>query len=91
MVILSIQWHIASQKIPTLTIIKLHLKSAKNYEEVFNFNSILVGNVDDTEIMVEHIKRKFPNNFIGLAGFSAGSAQVISYIGQKGEKVKVTY
>ena len=50
-----------------------------------------MGNVDDTEIMVEHIKRKFPNNFIGLAGFSAGSAQVISYIGQKGEKVKVTY
>ena len=35
LVILSIQWHIASQKIPTLTIVKLRLKSAKNYEEVF--------------------------------------------------------
>ena len=35
LVILSIQWHIASQKIPTLTIVKLRLKSAKNYDEVF--------------------------------------------------------
>ena len=35
LVILSIQWHIANQKIPTLTIVKLRLKSAKNYDEGF--------------------------------------------------------
>ena len=37
LVILSIQWHIASQKIPTLTIVKLRLKSAKNYDEGFKY------------------------------------------------------
>ena len=38
LVILSIQWHIASQKIPTLTLVKLRLKSAKNYDEGFMYN-----------------------------------------------------
>ena len=35
--ILSIEWHIASQKIPILTIAKVRLKSAKNYDEGFRF------------------------------------------------------
>ena len=33
--ILSIEWHIASQKIPILTIAKVRLKSAINYGEGF--------------------------------------------------------
>ena len=33
--ILSIEWHIASQKIPILTMVKVRLKSAKNYDEGF--------------------------------------------------------
>ena len=32
---------------------------------------------------------RFPNNFIGLAGISAGSGQVVSYIGREGNNVKV--
>ena len=35
-----------------------------------------MGNVDDTVLMVESIRKKFPDNFLGLAGLSAGSGQV---------------
>merc|ERR1719419_215544 len=48
----------------------------------------IMGNVDDTVIMVNRIRQKFPNNFIGLAGLSAGSGQVVSYIGREGSAVK---
>ena len=33
----------------------------------------IMGNVDDTVIMVKKMRIRFPNNFIGLAGVSAGS------------------
>ena len=36
----------------------------------------IMGNVDDTVLMVESIRKKFPDNFLGLAGLSAGSGQV---------------
>ena len=36
----------------------------------------IMGNVDDTVLMVETIRKKFPDNFLGLAGLSAGSGQV---------------
>ena len=49
----------------------------------------IMGNVDDTKMMVDQIKQHFPNNFVGLVGLSAGSGQVGSYIGQEGDKVKV--
>jgi len=48
----------------------------------------IMGNVDDTVVMVSRIREKFPHNFIGLAGLSAGSGQVVSYIGREGEAVK---
>ena len=38
----------------------------------------IMGNVDDTVIMVNRIREKFPHQFIGLAGLSAGSGQVLS-------------
>ena len=52
LVILSIQWHIASQKIPNLTIVKLRLKSAKNYTvselEVTNYKRLeMIENQND--------------------------------------------
>ena len=45
--ILSIEWHIASQKIPILTIAKVRLKSAKNYDEGFmvGFEGLWVHNI----------------------------------------------
>ena len=49
----------------------------------------IMGNVDDTVLMVDRIRLHFPNNFVGLAGLSAGSGQVVSYIGREGDKAKV--
>ena len=49
----------------------------------------IMGNVDDTELMVDSICKQYPDSFIGLAGLSAGSGQVVSYIGQKGRAVKI--
>ena len=37
----------------------------------------IMGNVDDTVIMVKEMRIKFPKNFIGLAGVSAGSGMYI--------------
>ena len=37
----------------------------------------LLGTVDDTVSMVNHITAAYPDSFIGLAGISAGSGQVI--------------
>ena len=48
-----------------------------------------MGNVDDTVLMVDRIRKHFPNNFIALAGVSAGSGQVVSYIGREGDKAKI--
>jgi len=49
----------------------------------------IVGNVDDSVLLVDQMRQRFPTNFIGLAGISAGSGQVVSYIGREGHKVKV--
>ena len=49
----------------------------------------IMGNVDDTVLMVDRIRKNFPNNFVGLAGVSAGSGQVVSYIGREGDKAKI--
>ena len=49
----------------------------------------IMGNVDDTVIMVDKMRQRFPSNFVGLAGISAGSGQVVSYIGREGDEVKV--
>ena len=49
----------------------------------------VMGNVDDTVLMVDRMRKHYPNNFIGLAGISAGSGQVVSYIGREGDQVKV--
>lgn len=49
----------------------------------------IMGNVDDTVMMVDSMRKQYPNNFIGLAGISAGSGQVVSYIGREGNQVRV--
>ena len=49
----------------------------------------ILGNVDDTVAMVENIRENHPNSFIALAGISAGSGQVVSYIGREGSKTPI--
>lgn len=49
----------------------------------------IMGNVDDTVTMVDKMRKRYPNNFIALAGISAGSGQVVSYIGREGERVSI--
>ncbi len=47
-----------------------------------NFN--LMGDVDDTVAMLDHIKTIYPNcKFMAAVGISAGSGQVVSYIGRE--------
>ena len=49
----------------------------------------ILGNVDDTALMVDQMRRKFPNNFIGLVGLSAGATPLIGYIGRGKNKYKI--
>ena len=49
----------------------------------------IMGNVDDTVLLVNQMRQRYPENFIGLAGISAGSGQVVSYIGREGSNVSV--
>ena len=49
----------------------------------------IMGNVDDTVLLVNQMRQRYPDNFIGLAGISAGSGQVVSYIGREGKNVMV--
>ena len=49
----------------------------------------ILGNADDRVAMVGKMRKKYPNNFIALAGVSAGSAQVVSYIGREGDRVQI--
>lgn len=51
-----------------------------------NFN--IMGNAEDTHLMVKHVRAKYPRSFLGAAGISAGSGQVVSYIGQQGSFLK---
>ena len=39
--------------------------------------------------MVENIRENHPDSFIALAGISAGSGQVVSYIGREGGKTPI--
>ena len=39
--------------------------------------------------MVENIRENHPDSFIALAGISAGSGQVVSYIGREGSKTPI--
>uniref|UniRef100_A0A7S4LPR0 AB hydrolase-1 domain-containing protein n=1 Tax=Oxyrrhis marina TaxID=2969 RepID=A0A7S4LPR0_OXYMA len=53
-----------------------------------NFN--LMGNPDDTRLMVDAVVQRYPRaSFIGMAGISAGSGQIITYLGQEGKKTPV--
>jgi len=49
----------------------------------------LLGNIDDTVAMVDTIRQQYPDSFIALAGISAGSGQVVSYIGREGDRTAV--
>ena len=49
----------------------------------------IMGNVDDTVLLVNQMRQRYPDNFIGLAGISAGSGQVVSYIGRESSNVSV--
>jgi len=47
----------------------------------------IMGNVDDTVAMVDHVKALHPKSFLALAGLSAGSGVVVNYIGREGSEV----
>lgn len=49
----------------------------------------LLGNVDDTIAMVDRIKACHPTSFIALAGVSAGSGAVVTYIGHQGDSTLI--
>ena len=49
----------------------------------------ILGNLDDTVIMVKKMRERYPNNFMALAGMSAGGGHLISYIGREGDRVPV--
>ena len=49
----------------------------------------LLGTIDDTCSMVNHLHTTHPKSFIALAGISAGSGQVVSYIGREGSKTPI--
>jgi predicted alpha/beta-fold hydrolase len=54
----------------------LKLKSAK-------FN--IMGDTKDTELIMKKIRKKYPNSFIAMVGISAGSGQLVSYLGKSSE------
>ena len=47
------------------------------------------GNVDDTVAMVEKMRKRYPDNFIALAGLSVGSGQVVKYVCREGDRVQI--
>ena len=52
-------------------------------------NFCVIGNVDDTVAMVSRIRQLYPDNFLGLAGISAGSGQVVSFAGREGDRAGI--
>lgn len=51
----------------------------------------LMGDTDDTVAMIRHGKRLFPKaSFYGAVGISAGSGQLVSYIGGQGKQVDIS-
>jgi uncharacterized protein len=51
----------------------------------------LMGDVDDTVAMVNFVRKQFPKSkFIGGVGISAGSGQIVSYIGRESERVGIS-
>lgn len=54
-----------------------------------NFN--LMGDIDDTVAMIHHVKTLYPNaKFFTAVGISAGSGQVVSYIGREAHNVEIS-
>lgn len=50
----------------------------------------IMGDADDTRVMVEHVSSKFPaTSFLGMVGISAGSGLLGTYLGQQGDKTPV--
>eukprot|EP01134_Creolimax_fragrantissima_P005848 CFRG5848T1 len=47
----------------------------------FNF----MGCTNDTTLMVKYVEKMYPDSFLGAVGFSAGSGQVVSYIGRQND------
>ena len=45
----------------------------------------IMGSVDDTKQMINYISSLYPKAFIGACGMSAGSGQIVSYIGSADE------
>ena len=46
----------------------------------FNF----IGDTEDTREMVSLVTKRYPDAFIGMVGLSAGSGQLVSYLGKTG-------
>ena len=49
----------------------------------------VMGDVEDTKLMVSFVHAKYPDAYLGAVGISAGSGQVVSYIGTMGEDTPV--
>ena len=49
----------------------------------------IMGHIDDSVAMVANIRERHPSSFIALAGISAGSGQVVSYIGREGKNTPI--
>ena len=43
----------------------------------------IIGCAEDTALMAARVRQRYPSAFIGAVGLSAGSGQVVSYIGQQ--------
>jgi len=50
----------------------------------------IMGKVADTKVQIEKISKLYPSAFIGLAGVSAGSGLLVSYMGQLGNDTPVS-
>ena len=49
----------------------------------------VMGNIDDTVLMVGQVRKCYPNSFFCLAGISAGSGQLVSFLGREGANANV--
>ena len=49
----------------------------------------IMGNVADTKVQIDIIAERYPGVFIGLAGVSAGSGLMVSFMGQMGDNTPV--
>ncbi len=49
----------------------------------------ILGDVADTVAMMDVVRKRYPNAFIGMVGISAGSGQLVNYLGHQGKSVAV--